>query len=247
MKLMILHPDSGFTPEELAVRVARLQTAVGPDVEIAMECVQRTQVCVDSLLDASVAAPEIVTMALDAQSRGFDAVGIYCLSDPGFDACREALAIPVLGGGHCAFLTAASLGYSFSMITTSARRIPQKREFVRGCGVDLSRLASIRSIEYNIEQERGGKNREATIAALAETAKRCADEDGADTVILGCLSFAGMGAEVAQRAGVCVVDPAFSLVSTMEATVRQGLTHSKKAYPFPPSARRSWRDGELNT
>ena len=76
-------------------------------------------------------------------------------------------------------------------------------------------------------------------------AQECVDQDGADTVILGCLSFAGMGQEIEKLVGVPIIDPAYALVTCCEAVVRQGLRHSKKSYPAPPAAQRSWSAGEI--
>ena len=245
MRLMMINPDYGLTAQQLELREKRLQQAVSRDTSITMRCISQAKVCIDSLTDVAVAAPHIVSMAMAAQQEGFDAVGIYCLSDPGYDACRESLSIPVLGGGHCAFAMAAILGYSFSLITTSSRRIPQKREFIRSCGVDYQRLASVREISYDIAAHRNDTDRSDTIRRLVDAARLCVEKDGADSVILGCLSFAGMRQEVAQQAGVPIVDPAFTLAAMNEAAVRLHLCHSKTAYPAPPAGKREWAAGSL--
>ena len=126
MKLKFINPDSGMSRAELAAREALLSRAAGPDTAISMDCPQRTQVCIDSDLDVAVAAPEIVQMALQAQADGFDAVCLYCFSDPGLSACRELLQIPVVGGAQASLALAAQLGHRFSVLTTAAGRIPQK-------------------------------------------------------------------------------------------------------------------------
>lgn len=232
LKIDIINPDSGMTRAELDQRIALLQKCARPGTELAMECPQKNNIGIDSLLDVALAAPEIVEMAQRAQRRGFDAVGLYCFSDPGIDACRESLSIPVIGGGQAAILTAACLGHTFSVITTSRRRISQKKEFVRTCGVEYTRLASVRSVELPVEN--AGRAPDETAARLTETAQQCVTADGADVVILGCLSFAGLAGAVSAAVGVPVVDPAFTLVNMAELAVTQGLCQSKRAYPFPP-------------
>lgn len=92
-----------------------------------MICPRKNNLCVDSCLDAALDAPEIAEMALRAQADGADAVCLYCFSDPGFDACRELLHVPVVGGAQAAVLLASQLALGFSVLTTSARRIPQKK------------------------------------------------------------------------------------------------------------------------
>ena len=206
-----------------------------------MVCPAKNEIYIDSMLDVALDSGEIVEMALAAERDGFDAVCLYCFSDPAIDACRECLTIPVVGGGQASVLVAAMLGRSFSILTTSPRRVAQKRAFVRTTGVDASRLASVRAVEF----QSGERPDAAVVAALAEQAKRCVDDDGADVVVLGCMGFVGMAPEVAARTGVPVVDPALVLVNMAELLVNQRLSHSKMAWPFPPERERRWGSGFL--
>lgn len=247
MRILVISTDSGASEESLKQKAALLKTAASADVEITVECQRTTEVCVDSNVDVVITGPETLLRARQAERDGYDAVCLYCGSDPAYDACRELLHIPVIGAAHAAFAMAVCLGYQYSFITTSKRRIPQKREFARNCGIDMSRLASVRAIEYDMSAEHSGEQRAQAIRLLAEEAKRCAEEDGADVVILGCLSFAGMGAEISALSGVTVIDPAFAMITMAEAVCRQGISHSKTAYPDIPAAERSWSAGSLNT
>lgn len=234
-----------MTPEEIKVRVTRMQRVAAPDTQIVMECMEKSKICIDSQLDVALVTPEIIEKGLKAQREGFDAVGIYCTSDPGIRALREVLDIPVVGGGMAAALTAAALGYRYSMITTAADRISEKREFLRECGLDPTRIASVRSIAYDVLAQSKNPTREATVRQLTEAAEKCRDEDGADVVILGCLSFAGMGEEIEMQVQIPVVDPAFAMVGMAEALCRQKLTQSRQSYCVPPARPRSWGAGSM--
>lgn len=243
MRIKIINPDAGMTREELEQREKMLMSIARRDTVISMDCLTETNVCIDSLVDVSIASSEIVKRAIQAEKDGFDAVGIYCLSDPGIDACREMLTIPVLGGGQVAFQVACGLGYNFSLLTTSDRRIPQKKEFIRTTGIDISRLASIRSVNMHMENIR--ENLDFTISKLVEASKECIEKDKAEVIILGCLSFAGLGKLVSDKIGVPVIDPAFSLVNMIELLHAQGLSHSKLSYPKPDSISRWWNKGNI--
>lgn len=248
MRLMVISTDSGSDGEQIRNKIQLLQTAVGPDVEINFDCQRKTRVCVDSNVDVVITGPEALLRAKKAQEDGYDAVCLYCGSDPGYDAMRELLDIPVVGAAHAAFAMAMTLGFQYSFITTSKRRIPQKKEYIRSLGIDISRLASVRAIEHDMSGDNNDPvSRQHTVETLAEVARICAEQDGADVVILGCLSFAGMAEEVSNLAGITVIDPAFAVVTLAEAIVRQGVSHSKRAYPTIPSANRSWSAGDLNT
>ena len=143
MKIFIINPDYGVTPEQLATRCRLLSAHVGPDVELTMECLTQNKIEIDSALDVALAAPEIITMALRAQNEGYDAVVIYCFSDPALDACRELLSIPVVGAGQAACLVAPLVGRQAGLLLASALRAPEKRLFVEQCGVNPARIAAI--------------------------------------------------------------------------------------------------------
>lgn len=110
MKIFIINPDFGVTPEQMAARCHLLSVHVGPDVELHMECLVENHIEIDSALDAALAAPEIIKMAVRAESEGYDAVVLYCFSDPAVDACREIVSIPVVGGGQASCLLAPLVG-----------------------------------------------------------------------------------------------------------------------------------------
>ena len=107
MKILIINPDYGMTQEEMSLRCRILEEYTAPDTQLAMVCPQNSGVELNSALDVVLAAPEIVQLAADGQNAGFDAVVLYCFSDPVIDACREALRIPVIGGAQASCLASS--------------------------------------------------------------------------------------------------------------------------------------------
>lgn len=240
----MINPDYGMAFDTLRDRERMLSAIARSDTYISMDCLTDTRVAIDSALDVVIAGAEIVKRAVQAEKDGFDAVVIYCLSDPALVACREVVRIPVIGGGQVSMLVAASLGYRFSLLTNSHGRTPEKEESVRYSGVDPTRLSSVRSIDICVEESR--TDIKVTVRRLIEVGRRCVEEDRAHVLILGCLSFAGMGQEVSTILGVPVVDPAYAVINMAELLHAQQLSHSKKAYPFPPNGDRSLRAGLIH-
>ena len=243
IRIKIINPDHGMTETEMQERIEILKDVVGQDTELSMDCLRDSGICIDSALDVALAAPEILQQTIRAEKDSYDGVILYCFSDPAVAACREAVHIPVLGGGQAALITACGLGYHFSLLTTSRPRIPEKKEFVRTTGVDPDRLCSIRSVDLPMGDLR--KNLRETIEHLVREGQHCVEEDGAQVLVLGCLSFLGMAEEVSERIGIPVIDPAKAAAAMMECLIRQGLKHSKKAYPTPPAGQRTWAAGQV--
>lgn len=233
MKIKIINPDYGMTKEQLKKRINILNKVVRNDTILSMECLKESFVVIDSMLDVYLAAPEIINMAIKAEKEGYDAIVLYCFSDPAISACREILSIPVIGAGQSSILTACELGYKFSLIVNQETRIPEKRLFVNSLGIGIDRLASIRSL--NIPYEVIEKDRKYTLLQLTKIAEECINKDGAEVIVLGCLTFLGMADELFKSINIPVVDPGYNAVCVAESFISQGLTHSKRSHPYPKS------------
>ena len=80
------------------------------------------------------------------------------------------------------------------------------------------------------------QQRNSTLERIAETGRRMADEDGADVLVLGCMSMAFLEItdDLQGRIGLPVVNPVVAALKTAEMVVSMNLSHSKTAYPVPP-------------
>jgi allantoin racemase len=95
------------------------------------------------------------------------------------------------------------------------------------------RLASVRGVGVSVvDLARGGDEAWSRIVA---TAQRCIEEDGADVLVMGCMSMAFMGLdrELSGRLSVPVVNPILAALKTAELLLDMGLTHSRAAWPTP--------------
>ena len=79
------------------------------------------------------------------------------------------------------------------------------------------------------------RGREAVLDRLEEVGRAALREDGADLLVLGCMSmgFLGITDDLQKRLDVPVVNPVTASLKTAEAVVAMGLSHSKVAYPMP--------------
>ena len=243
MKIFIINPDYGMTKAEMEERCTILKAYLSPDTELEMDCLHSNEVCIDSELDVVLAGSEIVSMAKKAEERGFDAAVIYCLSDPAIDACREILNIPVIGGGQASYLAALTVGRHFGLIVTEKNRIPEKKLFVHQTGVAAERVSSIAAVDLGGFGIREDMNH--TLKCLERTATYMIENEGAEAIVLGCLSFLGMAESLSKLIGIPVIDSAAAAVGLAEFTVRQGLLNSKKSWAVPPKGTRSWQSGKF--
>ena len=230
MKILIINPDCGMTQEEMALRCRILEEYTAPDTQLAMVCPQNSRVELNSALDVVLAAPEIVQLAADGQNAGFDAVVLYCFSDPVIDACREALRIPVIGGAQASCLAALNVCRSFGVILADEARLPEKKLFLRTLGINPERIGQIAAV--NLNGISPWADRETTFKKLLACGQKMMRETHTEAIVLGCLSFLGLAEPLSRVLGMPVIDPAIAAVTTAESIVRQRLFTSKVSYPL---------------
>lgn len=230
MKILIINPDYGMTQEEMALRCRILEEYTAPDTQLAMVCPQNSGVELNSALDVVLAAPEIVQLAADGQNAGFDAVVLYCFSDPVIDACREALRIPVIGGAQASCLAALNVCRSFGVILADEARLPEKKLFLRTLGVSPERIGQIAAV--NLNGISPWADRETTFKKLLACGQKMMRETHTEAIVLGCLSFLGLAEPLSRVLGIPVIDPAIAAVTTAESIVHQRLFTSKVSYPL---------------
>ncbi len=177
--------------------------------------------------------PELIRLAPVAEQRGYAAIVIGCFSDPGLDALREMLTIPVVGPGAASLHLAAQLGTRISVLTPSGRGFGRVAARLRGLAI-AELLASVRGIGLSVMDL--AKQTPGAIDKAAEAARVAVEQDGADVLVLGCMSMAflpGICEGLSGRVGVPVVNPVVAALKTAETLAAMKLSHSKAAWPRP--------------
>jgi allantoin racemase len=213
-----------------------LQEAASPGVSVEIlrdfEARSTRPDTVESLYDEAILAPWTVEMAVEAERQGFDAVVTGCAGDPGVEAAREMVSIPVIGPGQAGMHAAAMLGYRFSVLSPLHSTVGPTRALVRHIGLQ-ERCASVRSVNCSVAALREG--RPETFEAVLAVARHCIDDDDADTLVLCCASLSHtFGGRLADALPVPVVNVVRVSVRMAEMLVGSRLAHSKVAYPTPP-------------
>src|SRR5262245_14676230 len=108
MRILYIGPTS---------REATLQSYASPGVTVEARSNAGGTGTIEAMHDEYLYSPHMLEMVVQAEREGFDAVVPGCFGDPGIDAARELVRIPVVGAGESSMLVAAQLGYAFSIIT----------------------------------------------------------------------------------------------------------------------------------
>jgi allantoin racemase len=231
MRIRIINPTITTTWEQDARHA--YETAASPGTEISIRSLEFGTATVESRRDVALVAPGVVAAAREAEADGADAIIVDCMLEPGLQAAREVVTVPVVGPAGAAMHLAATLGHAFSVLAIADNRRPLYAEIARRHGLG-PRLCSVRTLGIPVMAL--DDDADATLAAAVVQATAAHREDGADVIIPGCTGLAGRAGSIAaglreHGLELTVVDPPSAAVRTAETLVALGLSHSPRTYP----------------
>jgi Asp/Glu/hydantoin racemase len=190
MRLLLINPNTSQTVTERVARAARALAGPGATIVAATGAFGSPYIAsrAASVVGAHAALDLARRLVGPSNPDRFDALLVACFGEPGIEALREELAIPVLGMAESSFAAALRHGPRFAVVTGGAAWIPMLRDFAAVRGLSDA-LVSVRTLPVD-----GGaiaENPDAALPALAQAA-RLARADGADSVILGGAGLVGL-------------------------------------------------------
>jgi allantoin racemase len=234
MKIMVVCPGI-LSPQEIEHRRKYLQPAASSETELKVVGIKSGPVSVKAGSDLSLLVPGILERTREAAEQRFDGLFVHCFNDPGIDAARDLVDIPVVGAGNATFRLACLLADKFCIISPFDELTPYVWRQVQLAGIK-DRVTSIRAINIPVLEMIRRKD-EMRERILKLTKRAIADED-AQLMIPGCLALlpaVGMGAREAfeKDLGVPVLDGSATALKTTEMLVDLKLSQSRKAFPRP--------------
>ena len=176
--------------------------------------------------------PALIKKAIEAEQQGFDAVIQSNTFDPGVEASRLAVRIPVIGLLRASLHFAATLCDRFGLIVPLPTHMPHTMRLVQTYGMTAF-VSGIKTVGLYDTGDLSGYHDlviERTLAVGKELV-----EQGAQAIIpLGgkIYPYVVTPDELEPHLGVPVINTKAVGVSYAELMVRSKLVHSEKAYPW---------------
>jgi allantoin racemase len=240
MRITYLVPGSfangAMGAQELRRREGLLQQWAYPGTTVSVVDVPESVNSIESSYEELLAAAASIESIRRLEREGSDAVIIGCFGDPGLEAAREMVSVPVIGPGEASLLLAAQLCHRMSIIAVFDSLAPTHRNQAFRAGV-LDKLASVRGLDVPVLELM--RNPDATFGRIVEVGRRAVEQDGAEALVFGCMtmSFLGVAPKLMDALGVPVINAAQAALKAAETLVSLELSHSKKAFVTPPKFR----------
>jgi allantoin racemase len=214
-KILVINPNSNQqVTRNLAEALQPLSFEGGPEID----CMTLAEGPFGIETQADLESVSMPLRALVAADNSADAFVIACYSDPGLQVCREATARPVFGIAESGVLSALARGDRFGVIAVAQRSIGRHVRYLRQMCL-MDRFAGERPLEMSVAETASGNG---TLARMIDIGRKLKDEDGANTIVMGCAGMSRHRAALEQALGVPVIDPTQAAVTMALGAVMFG-------------------------
>jgi Asp/Glu/hydantoin racemase len=209
-----------------------VKPVIPPDVDVEVRNLPEGHDCIEYRVDWLQNGYPVVLLAKKLEKEGFDGIWLSDFDMCGVEAAREVIDIPIIGGFTCSAFTALALSSRLSIVTILESTLAMQRNHMQEYGLEDS-FASIRAIDCPVDQL---DNIDVVVGKAFQAAMLAVNEDGAQSILLGCTGFVGVAARVsalledALQMYVPVIDPNQAGFSTLVSLVRMRLSQSRACY-----------------
>jgi Asp/Glu/hydantoin racemase len=177
--------------------------------------------------------PALVKKAIEAERQGFDAIMQSNTFDPGVEASRLAVRIPVIGLLRASLHFAATLCDRIGLIVPLETHMPHTMRMVQTYGMSAF-VSGIRTVGLYDTGDLSGYH-DVVIERTLAVGKELIDAGAQALIPLGgkIYPYVVTPEELEPHLGVPVINTKAVGVSCAELMVRSRVSHSLKAYPCP--------------
>lgn len=230
MRVLIVNPNISHSITDLIANEAR--RSASKDTELTLRTAAFGVAYIETRAESTIGAYAVLN-ELAEHYHGHDAAMVAAFGDPGLEAAREMLPIPIVGLTESALMSAAMLGGRIGIVAISRRISAWYSETVDGYGM-ASRLAGIRCLDEplsdisTVQEDKSGQ--------LVALCKKAVQEDGADVLVIAGAPLAGLARQVENQIPVPIVDAVSCAVHQAELLSRLNPCPAEAgSYAAPPT------------
>ena len=230
MRVLLVNPN---TTASMTARMRNAACAVASaGTEIAAVTAEYGPESIEGYYDEVFSVPALLD-AVQAHP-GASGVVVGCFDDTGVDAARCVTSAPVIGICQAAMQAASIVSGSFTVVTTLGRSVPALEHLARRYGyADLCRRVRASEIPVlALEDPASG-----ALDQIRSEIRRALDQDGCESIVLGCAGMVDMARSLSEELGVPVVEGVTAAVKFIEGLAALGMTNSKRGGYAPPRSK----------
>jgi allantoin racemase len=215
--ILVVNPN---TSEDMTAAIDRVgQAAAGTTATVVTLRSQQGPHTIEGPLDAALGVAGMLEV-IGAYTQPFDAVVVACFGDPGVDAVRMLVRVPVIGIAAASFTQAAFLSQRFAIVTPAVGTPERYAAVTAAMGIRPQFLGTYQTQLSVADFESDDPSVLDTLVFHAQQAVK----DGAECLLFGCAGIADQIQEIEERVGVLCLPSVAAGVSQAIACVRHRRT-----------------------
>lgn len=215
--ILVVNPNTSAEMTAAIDRVA--QAAAGAAARVITIRSRNGPHTIEGALDAALATAGMLEV-IAAYETSFDAVVVACFGDPGVEALRMLVRVPVVGIGAASFMQAACFSQHFAIVTSIASTPGRYAAVTAAMGLTKQFVGTYQTPLSVVDFESDDPAVLETLVYHAEQAVK----DGADCLLFGCAGIADQIHAIEDRVGVTCIASAAAGVSQAVACLRHRRT-----------------------
>jgi allantoin racemase len=211
--ILVVNPNTSHDMTTAIDRIA--QATAGTEASVVTLRSAQGPHTIEGPLDAALGVAGMLEV-IGAYTQPFDAVVVACFGDPGVDALRLLVRVPVIGIGAASLLQAACISQRFALVTPSVGTPERYAAVTSAMGLSRQYLGTYQTALSVADFE---SDDPAVLETLVFHAQQ-AVKDGAECLLFGCAGIADQIRDIAARVGVLCIPSVAAGVSQAMACVR---------------------------
>jgi len=230
LKILVINPNTNSkNTKVIADAIKPYET---PELQVDVVNPEKGPVGLESYYHNYLAAVEVHKMIVDAEKKGYDGVVIACYGDPGIEAAKELVDIPVVGITEASYALARILATKFLVVVSADTAVPRQIRYIKKLGIPDYQYA-VKPIGLTVLGVMA--DRVSAKDLIAKNCEQSLKETGSELIVMGCSGFSGLRSALEKQLGVPIIDPVVAGVHVCATLVNMGLSQSKlSTYKTPP-------------
>ena len=230
MKILVINPNTN--PKNTRVIEKAIQPFTPPNCTVDVVNPEKGPLGLESNYHNFMAAVETHKMIKKAEEQGYDGVVIACYGDPGIEAAKELVNIPVVGITEASYALAPMLGSKFLVLVSADTAVPRQVRYLKTLGIS-DHLYAIKPLGVDIIGIMSDLVNAKEL--IANNTGKLLKETNTEVIVMGCSGFSGMRTDLEKYLNVPIIDPVVAGVQLCSTLINMKLAQSKvNMYKIPP-------------
>jgi allantoin racemase len=230
LKILVINPNTN--PKNTKVISDAIEPFKPKDIIVDVVSPDKGPVGLESYFHNYLAAVNVHKRIKEAEQEGYDGVVIACYGDPGIEAAKEIVEIPVVGITEASYALAKLLCTKFLVVVSAETAVPRQIRYIKSLGIPDYQY-DVRPIGLTVLGVMS--DRVSAKELIANNCEIALKETGAELIVMGCSGFSGLRTELENQLKVPIIDPVVAGVKICKTLIDMGLSQSKvSTFKTPP-------------